>query len=63
MDSMNRRLYAFSYRLGYSRFRYTEFTTDLRIHNLVEFHMNCFLYKIGTAVEILYDKFNQAFLT
>ncbi|MGC8618664.1 MAG: IS21 family transposase, partial [Thermoplasmata archaeon] len=62
MDGRSRKLYGFSYVLGYSRYRYVEFTTDIRTENLIKLHMNAFLYTGGTPKEILYDNMKQVVL-
>ena len=49
MDGRTRNLNAFSYVLGYSRYRYAKFITDLRPLNLVKLQMNAFLYIGGTT--------------
>lgn len=48
--------------MGYSRYRYAEFTTDMRTENLIKLHMNAFLYTGGTTTEILYDNMKQVVL-
>ena len=62
MEGRSRKLYCFSYVLGYSRLRYAEFTTDIRTHNLIKLHLNAFLYTGGTTSEILYDNLKQVVL-
>ncbi|MCW6168937.1 MAG: IS21 family transposase, partial [Thermoplasmatales archaeon] len=55
IDGKRRKLYAFSYILGYSRYRYVEFTTDISTENVIKMHMNAFRYTGGIPSEILFD--------
>ncbi len=59
IDERSRKLYAFSYILGYSRYRYAEFTTDISTQSLIKMHMNAFRYTGGIPSEILYDNMKQ----
>ena len=62
MDGKPGKLYAFSYVLGYSRYKYVEFTTDISTQSLIKLHMNAFLYTGGVTKEILYDNMKQVVL-
>ena len=59
MDGVWKKLYAFSYILGYSRYRYVEFTVDISTQNLIKLHLNAFRYTGGIPSEILYDNMKQ----
>ena len=59
IDGKRRKLYAFSYILGYSRYRYVEFTTDISTENVIKMHMNAFRYTGGIPSEILFDNMKQ----
>ena len=59
VDGRHRKLYCFSYVLGYSRFRYVEFTTDISTQPLIKLHMNAFRHTGGITSEILYDNMKQ----
>ncbi|MGC8618849.1 MAG: DDE-type integrase/transposase/recombinase [Thermoplasmata archaeon] len=61
-DGKSVKLYAFSYILGYSRYRYVEFTTDIRTENIVKMHINAFVNTGGIPSEILYDNMKQVVL-
>ncbi|MHB1812545.1 MAG: IS21 family transposase [Thermoplasmataceae archaeon] len=62
IDGKHRKLYAFSMILGYSRYRYVEFTTDIGTENLIKMHLNAFRYTGGIPSEILYDNMKQVVL-
>ena len=62
VDGRNRKLYCFSYILGYSRLRYVEFITDIRTQSLIKLHLNAFRYTGGIPSEILYDNLKQVVL-
>ena len=62
IDGKRRKLYAFSYILGYSRYRYVEFTVDISTQNLIKMHINAFRYTGGIPSEILYDNMKQIVL-
>ena len=47
MEGKERKLYAFSIVLGYSRARYAEFTTDISTNNVIKMHMNSFTFLGG----------------
>ncbi|MHB8544959.1 MAG: helix-turn-helix domain-containing protein [Leptospirales bacterium] len=49
IDGRNRKLYVFSYILGYSRFRYVEFIVDISTQSLIKLHINAFRYTGGSA--------------
>jgi transposase len=59
IDRKMRKLYAFSYILGYSRYRYVEFTTDISLENVIKMHMNAFRYTGGIPSEILFNNMKQ----
>ena len=59
VDGMNRKLYVFSYILGYSRYRYAEFTVDISTQSVIKMHMNAFNYTGGLPSDILYDNMKQ----
>ena len=59
VDGKQRKMYCFSYVLGYSRFRYVEFTTDISTQPLIKLHMNAFRYTGGITSEILFDNMKQ----
>ena len=54
IDGKMKKLYAFSYILGYSRYRYVEFTTDISTESVIKMHMNAFRYTGGIPSEILF---------
>ena len=62
IDGKRRKLYAFSYILGYSRYRYVEFAVDISTQNLIKMHINAFRYTRGIPSEILYDNMKQIVL-
>ena len=62
VDGERRKLYAFSYILGYSRYRYVEFTVDISTQSLIKLHLNAFRYTGGIPSEILYDNMKQIVL-
>ena len=62
IDGKHRKLYGFSYILGYSRKRYLEFTVDISTQYLIRLHMNAFRYTGGITDEILYDNMKQIVL-
>lgn len=41
--------------LSYSRMKYVEFTTDMKLETLMKCHMNAFAYFNGLPEQILYD--------
>ncbi len=59
IDGMRRKLYCFSYILGYSRYRYVEFIVDISTQSLIKLHLNAFRYTGGIPSEILYDNMKQ----
>ncbi len=59
IDGKNKKLYAFSYILGYSRFRYVEYTVDISTQSLIKLHMDAFRHTGGVPSEILYDNMKQ----
>ena len=59
MDGKRRKLYAFSMILGYSRYRYVEFTTDISTENVIKMHLNAFSFFGGFTDTILYDNLKQ----
>ena len=59
MDGKRRKLYAFSMILGYSRYRYVEFTTDISTENVIRMHLNAFSFFGGFTDTILYDNMKQ----
>jgi transposase len=59
IDGRSVKLYAFSYILGYSRYRYVEFTTDIRTENIIKLHISAFVNTGGIPSEILYDNMKQ----
>ncbi len=61
-DGKSRRLYCFSYVLGYSRMRYVEFITDISTQSLIRLHINAFRYTGGITSEILFDNMKQVVL-
>ena len=42
IDRKRRKVYTFSMILGYSRMRYSEFTTDISTRNVIRMHLNAF---------------------
>ncbi len=52
-------IYAFVFVLGYSRQMYVEFTTSMRVEELVECHVRAFEYFGGWPETILYDNMKQ----
>ena len=62
MDEKRRKLYAFSYLLGYSRKRYAEFVVDIGTQSLEQLHLNAFRYTGGIPDECLYDNRKQVVL-
>jgi transposase len=59
IDGKQRKLYAFSMILGYSRMRYVEFTTDISTENVIKMHLNAFSFFGGFTDTILYDNMKQ----
>ena len=59
IDGRMKKLYAFSYILGYSRYRYVEFVVDISVQSLIKLHINAFRYTGGIPSEILYDNMKQ----
>ena len=59
IDGKQRKLYAFSMILGYSRYRYVEFTTDISTENVIKMHLNAFSFFGGFTDTILYDNLKQ----
>lgn len=55
VDGRLKNVYAFIIVLGYSRMKYIEFTTDMKIETLMKCHMNAFSYFNGIPAQILYD--------
>ena len=55
MDGHPQKVYAFLMILGYSRMKYIEFTTDMKLETLMKCHMNAFSYFNGIPNQILYD--------
>lgn len=49
------KVYAFIMILSYSRMKYVEFTTDMKLETLMKCHMNAFAYFNGLPEQILYD--------
>ena len=45
--------------LGYSRYRYVEFTTDISTENVIKMHLNAFSFFGGFTDTILYDNMKQ----
>jgi transposase len=62
VDRERMKLYAFSYILGYSRYRCVEFTVDISTQNLIKLHINAFRYTGGIPSEILYDNMKQVLM-
>lgn len=54
-DGQPQKIYAFLLVLGYSRMKYIEFTTDMKVETLMKCHMNAFAYFNGVPSQILYD--------
>lgn len=54
-----KKLYCFLMILGYSRNRYIEFVTDMKVETLLRCHINAFRYFGGYTNEILYDNMKQ----
>jgi len=61
-DGKMKRLYGFCMVLGYSRIRCLEFTTSMKLENLIRCHINAFEYCGGAANEHLYDNMKQVVL-
>ncbi len=59
IDGVRKKLYAFSYILGYSRYRYVEFTVDISTQSVIKMHINAFNYTGGLPSDILYDNMKQ----
>lgn len=55
VDGRLQEIYAFIMVLGYSRMKYIEFTTDMKMETLMKCHMNAFGYFNGIPAQILYD--------
>jgi len=58
-DGVSRKLYCFSYVLGYSRMRYAEFTSNISVQNLIRMHLNTFIHTGGIPSEILYNNMKK----
>ncbi len=59
IDGKQRKLYAFSMILRYSRMRYVKFTTDISTENVIKIHLNAFSFYGGFTDTILYDNMKQ----
>jgi transposase len=55
VDGKLQKVYAFIMVLSYSRMKYVEFTTDMKLETLMKCHMNAFAYFNGLPEQILYD--------
>lgn len=55
VDGRLQKIYAFLMVLGYSRMKYIEFTTDMKLETLMKCHMNAFAYFNGIPNQVLYD--------
>lgn len=55
VDGKLQKVYAFIMILSYSRMKYVEFTTDMKLETLMKCHMNAFAYFNGLPEQILYD--------
>lgn len=55
VDGQKKMIHAFIMTLGYSRMKYIEFTTDMKMETLMKCHMNAFSYFNGIPAQILYD--------
>lgn len=55
VDGQKKMIYAFIMTLGYSRMKYIEFTTNMKMETLMRCHMNAFSYFNGIPAQILYD--------
>ena len=62
VNGVRKKLYAFSYILGYSRKRYVEFTVDISVQSLIRMHLNAFRHTGGIPDDILYDNMKQIVL-
>ena len=56
------KLHCFVMVLGYSRMRYTEFTTSMDLHTLIRCHINAYKHFDGAPNENLYDNMKQVVL-
>ncbi|MFJ5621678.1 IS21 family transposase [Peribacillus loiseleuriae] len=55
VDGKLQKVYAFIMILSYSRMKYLEFITDMKLETLMKCHMNAFAYFNGLPEQILYD--------
>lgn len=55
VDGKLQKVYAFIMILGYSRMKYGEFTTNMKLETLMKCYMNAFAYFNGLPKHILYD--------
>jgi len=62
VDGEQRKLYAFTMVLGYSRIPFVKFTTDMRSSTLLACHQEAFSYFGGVPKEILYDNMKTAWV-
>ena len=62
VDGKLRKLYAFTMVLGYSRFPFVRFTTDMTSATLLACHEDAFRYFGGVPAEILYDNMKTAWI-
>ncbi|WP_374978563.1 IS21 family transposase [Mesobacillus zeae] len=62
VDGTPKDVYAFVMILGYSRMKYVEFTTDMKLETLMKCHMNAFAYFNGVPEQILYDNMKTVVL-
>src|SRR5574344_853188 len=60
VDGKVQKLYAFVMLLGYSRYAYVRFTTDMKSATLLACHQNAFRLFGGVPKEILYDNMKTA---
>ncbi len=61
-DGELHKLHCFTAVLGYSRMRYTEFTTSMDLHTLIRCHINAYKCFGGAPHENLYDNMKQVVL-
>jgi len=62
VDGKQRKLYAFTMVLGYSRMPFVKFTTDMKSSTLLACHQEAFQYFHGVPKEILYDNMKTAWV-
>lgn len=62
VEGKDKKLYAFTMTLGYSRLPFIRFTTSMKTNELLRCHQEAFRFFGGVSSEILYDNMKTAFV-